>query len=153
MNFGKASYLHHVGWKKRKEYSVHIFSLNRLCTNRPGLDSQPHKTSSLPPSAPNKQPAQNTGSNRQPTHNRHPDQSLPLHLLVDQLPQTLRLQIPRLQIQQQVVIPPRLGVVAQLVVAQREIVQTLASAVGAGAEDLGEELYAVLLLRAGGGFD
>jgi hypothetical protein len=91
----------------------------QLASNRhhlaPSLFTSP--TSPLPLRPPNKQPPNNTRSNSQPTHNRNPKQPLLLHLILDQILQTLRLQVPLLQLQQAVIIPPGLGVVSQFVVA------------------------------------
>ena len=55
-------------------------------------------TSPLPLRAPNKQPTNNTRSNSKPTHNSHPKQPLLLHLILNQILQTLRLQIALLQL-------------------------------------------------------
>jgi hypothetical protein len=110
-------------------------------------------TSPLPLRAPNKQPTNNTRSNSKPTHNSHPKQPLLLHLILNQILQTLRLQIPLLQLQQTVVIPPSLCIISQLVVSESEVVEALAPAVGALSEDVGEQLDAELLLVALVGFD
>ena len=110
-------------------------------------------TSPLPLRAPNKQPTNNTSSNSKPTHNSNTKQALLLHLVLDQILQTLRLQVPLLELQKTIVVPPSLGVVSELVVPEGEIVQALAPAVGALSEDVGEELDAELLLVALVGFD
>ncbi|KAK8217303.1 hypothetical protein M8818_001556 [Zalaria obscura] len=81
---------------------------------RPCLESPP------PLRAPNQQPTHHARRNRQPAHNRNPHQSFLRNLIINQPPQTHRLHIPALQLQQQIVIPPGLGIVAQLVVPERE---------------------------------
>ena len=50
------------------------------------------------------------------------------------------------------VVPLRLGVIAELVVTQRQIVETFAATLGRDAEDLGKQADAELLVVAGIGF-
>lgn len=54
----------------------------------------------------------------------------------------------RLQIQQQLVVAPRLGIVAQLVVPEREIVEALSPPLRRVAEDFAEQPDAGLLVGA-----
>lgn len=95
------------------------------------------RISSLPLCAFNQHPHTDSRSRRQPTHNRHAHQPFLTHLLIDQLPQTLRLQIAALELEQTIIIPPRLGVIPQLIIAQGEVVETFAAAFGTRAEDVG----------------
>lgn len=66
----------------------------------------------FPLRAPENQTSNHTRSNRQPAHNRNAHQSLLGDFVVDQPPQTLRLQVVGLEVKQQFVVAPRLGVVA-----------------------------------------
>ena len=54
--------------------------------------------------------------------------------------------------EQQLVVSPCLGVVAELVVSKGEVVEAFATSLGGRAEDFGEELDAGVLVVAGGGF-
>jgi hypothetical protein len=103
--------------------------------------------------ASDKQPTNNTSSNSKTTHDSNTKQALLLHFILNQILQTLRLQIPLLQLQKTVVVPPGLGVVPQLVVSEGKVVKALAPAVRALSEDVGKELDAELLLVALVGFD
>lgn len=58
----------------------------------------------------------------------------------------------RFEVEQRGIVAAGVGVVAELVVAQREVVQALPAAVGRGAEDLGEQPDAFLLLISVRGF-
>lgn len=108
--------------------------------------------SPLPLCSLEEQSSNNTRRHSQSSNNRHPDQALFRDLILDQLAQALCLQVPRLDVQQTVVVTLRLGVVAQFVVSQREVVETFSSAVRALAEYVGEKTYAFLLFDAGRGF-
>lgn len=63
------------------------------------------------------------------------------------------MQVTGLEVEQQVVVLATLSVVAQLVVAEREVVEAFAAAVRRGTEDFGEQSDTVLLVTAFGGFD
>src|ERR1700712_115974 len=92
-----------------------------------------------PPTAPKQEPPYYTSGNRNTAYYSNTHQSLLGHLIVDQSPQIRRLHVHRLLVQQQIIVPPRLAVVAQLVVSQCQVVQTFATSLGRHAEDLGEE--------------
>lgn len=85
---------------------------------------------------------------RQSSNDGNAHQTLLCDLVIDQLAQTLRLQIARLDLEQVVVVSPCLGVVAKLVVAQGKIVQTLSTSVRRGTEYVAQEPDALLLLRS-----
>lgn len=89
----------------------------------------------------------------QSSNNRNAHQAFLCNLIINQAPQTLRLQISLFQFQQTVIVAFRFGVIAELVVAQGEVVEAFATAVGGGTEDVGEEADAFLLVGTGGGFD
>lgn len=69
------------------------------------------------------------------TNDRRAHQSLLRNLVVNQPLQAPRLEIPRLVLQEQVVVPSRLGIAAQFVVSQRQVVKTLPPALRGAAED------------------
>jgi hypothetical protein len=99
------------------------------------------------------QTANNTSSHCQTTDNSNTHQALLGNLVINQLPQTLSLQIVRLQIDEQLIVATSLCIRAKLVVSESEIVKTFATAVGWWAEDFGEQAYAFLLFLSLGGFD
>lgn len=111
------------------------------------------KKSPLPLGTLENQAANNASSNSQTADNGHTDQALPGNLVVNQALEALGLQIVLLQIEQQLVVASGLGVIAQLVVAEGEVVEAFAAAVGRGAEDFGEQAHAFLLLGALCGFN
>lgn len=57
-----------------------------------------------------------------------------------------------LLVEEQVIVAASFGVVAELVVAESEVVEAFAAAFGGGAEDVGEEADTELLVCAGVGF-
>lgn len=61
------------------------------------------------------------------------------NLVVDELTEVGGLQVGGLLVEQEVVVPPGLGVVCELVVAEGEVVEAFAAALGGEAEDVGEE--------------
>jgi hypothetical protein len=69
-------------------------------------------TSPPPLRPPNQHPHPHSRSRSQTAHDRDSKQALPRHLIVNQRPQTLRLQIPALQLQQTIIVPPGFGVVS-----------------------------------------
>lgn len=75
------------------------------------------------------------------------------YLVVDELAQVGGLQVGRLLVEEQVVVPASLAVAAELVVAEREVVEAFAAALRGDAEDFGEELDAELLVAAVCGLD
>lgn len=91
-------------------------------------------------------------SSRYTTDDSNPHQSFLGDLVIDQASEAVRLEIMRFEVEQRGIIAASVGVVAELVVAQREVVQALPAAVGRGAEDLGEQPDAFLLLVSIGGF-
>lgn len=103
---------------------------------------------SLPPYIPHQYPTNDTGRHGEAAHDRDTHQALPRHLVVYQRPQVGGLQVGRLLLEQEVVVPPSLGVVAQLEVTECQVVEALAAAFGRDAEDLGEEDDAKLLVVA-----
>ena len=106
-----------------------------------------------PPCAPKNQPPDNPRHDRHAPQNSHADQPFLLHLLVNQALQALRLQVLRLEVQQQLVVAAGFGVGPEFVVAEGEVVEAFAAALRRVAEDVAEEEQALLLVRAGGGFD
>jgi hypothetical protein len=94
----------------------------------------------------------NPRRNRDSSHDSHAHHALLCHLIIDQVLQAASLQIRRLQLQQQLVVPPCFCVVSQLVVAQRKVVEAFAAALARVAEDFGEKAYALLLFVARGRF-
>lgn len=108
---------------------------------------------SPPLRVPHQERPHHAGGHGHAAHDRHAHEPLLGDLVVDELPQVRRLQVRRLRLEELVVVPPRLGVVAQLVVAEGQVVEALAAAFRGGTEDLGEELDAELLVVAGVGLD
>lgn len=74
-------------------------------------------------------------------------------LVVDELAQVGGLQVGGLLVEEQVVVAAGLAVVAELVVAEGEVVQALAAALGGDAKDFGQEADAELLVAAVVGLD
>jgi len=115
------------------------------------LHPYPHHLSPLP--CPLQQEApHDPRRNRNPPNDSHTNHPLLRHLVVNQILQASRLQIRRLQLQQQLIVSPCFRVVSQLVVAQRKVVEAFAAALARVAEDFGEEAYAFLLFVARRGF-
>lgn len=69
-------------------------------------------------------------------------------LVVDELSQVGGLEVGGLLLEEEVVVAAGLAVVAELVVAEGEVVEALAAALGGDAEDVGEEADAELLVVA-----
>ena len=90
-----------------------------------------------PPGSLEYQTPYHSGRNSHPTDNRHAHQTLLRDLVVDQALQTRSLHVGRFMLQQGLVISPRLCVVPQLEVPQRQIVQALPSAFWSTSVDLG----------------
>lgn len=74
-------------------------------------------------------------------------------LVVDELAQVGGLQVGGLLVEEQVVVAAGLAVVAELVIAEGEVVQALAAALGGDAKDFGQEADAELLVAAVRGLD
>lgn len=74
-------------------------------------------------------------------------------LVVDELAQVGGLEVGGLLVEEQVVVAAGLAVVAELVVAEGEVVEALAAALRGDAEDFGQQLDAELLLAAVRGLD
>lgn len=106
-----------------------------------------------PPRVPHQHASHDAHRHCSRTDDSHTIQPLSLHLIINQAPQALRLQIPRLDVQQTVIIPLRLAKVAQFVVPQPQIVQALSPPLRACAVDFGEQSHAFLLLGAQVRFD
>lgn len=85
-----------------------------------------------------------------PTQDRNTHEAFFRNLIIYQSPQAARLKIPRLMVDQEIVVPPCFRVVAELVVSQSQIEETFAPALGGCAEDLGEQTDPFLLFAAGG---
>lgn len=114
--------------------------------------SPPPPPSPLPADIPHQHPADHPSRHGEAADDGDAHQALARDLVVDERPQVARLQVRGLLLEQQVVVPPGLGVVAQLEVAQGQVVEALAAALGRGAEDLGEEDDAEVLVLAAGRF-
>lgn len=67
-------------------------------------------------------------------------------LVVDETLQASSLQICWLKFEQQLVVPPGLRIVAEFVVSQGEVVETLATTLTRPPEDIGQEAHAFLLV-------
>lgn len=63
------------------------------------------------------------------------------------------MQVGGLLLEQTVIVAPGVGIVAEFEVAQGEVVEALAAALGGGAKDFGEEDNAEVLVVAAGRFD
>lgn len=101
------------------------------------------------PRVPQDKRSHDTRSDANTAKNSDAHESLPCDLVVDELSQVRGLEVGRLLIEEQVVVPAGLGVVAELVVSEGEVVEALATALGGGAEDVGEEADAELLVGTG----
>lgn len=107
----------------------------------------------LPAHVPDKYSTDDAGSNCNATNDGSTQQSLLGDLVVDQRPQVCRLEVRRLLAEQQVIVPSRLCVVSEFVVAQGEVVQAFTAAFGGCAEYFGEEHDPQLLVGSRTGFD
>lgn len=112
----------------------------------------PDQPSPLPRS-PENQPSNHTRCDSQPAHDRRAHQALLVDLVVNQPFEAACLQVRRLEPQQQLVVPARVGVVAQLVVAQRQVVEALAPPLRRVAVDLRQQPHAFLCVLPVEGFD
>lgn len=75
------------------------------------------------------------------------------NFIIDQSAQAERLRIRRFILEQDLIILPRVCIVSQPVVAQCQVVEAFAAALGIVAEDLGQQAHTQLLLRAAVGLD
>lgn len=106
-----------------------------------------------PPRVPQDESSYHTGGEADTTKNGDTHEALLGDLVVDELAQVRGLEVGRLLVEEEVVVAASLAVVAELVVAEGEVVQALAAALGGEAEDLGEETDAELLVLALVGLD
>lgn len=104
------------------------------------------------PSTLEQESADHTRGNTNATEDGDAHEAFPGDPVVDELPQVRGLHIGRFLIQQQVIIPAGLAVVAELVVSQGEVVEAFAATFGREAEYVGEEADAELLIVAVMGF-
>ena len=93
----------------------------------------------LPPARiPHKESTHNTSRNTHTTENRHTHKTFLGDLVVDELAQVSGLEVGGLALEEEVVVAAGLGVVAELVVAEGEVVEAFAAALGGDAEDIRE---------------
>lgn len=104
------------------------------------------------PSTLEQEGADDARSNTNATEDGDAHEPFPGDPVVDELPQVRGLHIGRFLIQQQVIVPAGLAVVAELVVSQGEVVEAFAASLGREAEYVGEEADAELLIVAVMGF-
>lgn len=100
-----------------------------------------------------KKGADHASSNANTTKNRNAQKPLFGNLVVNELSKVGSLQVCGLLVEEELVVAAGFGVVAELVVAEGEVVEALAAAFGGGAEDVGEEADAELLVAAVCGLD
>jgi hypothetical protein len=107
---------------------------------------------SPPPCIPHEKRTHNPRSDTHTTEYGDAHETLPRDLVVDELAQVGGLEVGGLALEEQVIVAAGLGVAAELIVAESEVVEALAAALGGQAEDLGEEADAELLVVAVVGF-
>lgn len=107
----------------------------------------------LPLLSPEQDPPDHAGGHGDAADDGDAHQPLPGHAVVDEPAQVRRLEVGRLLVQQQVVVSSGVGVVAELVVPQRQVVQALAAALRRYPEDLRQQADAQLLVAARGRLD
>lgn len=112
-----------------------------------------YSLSSPPPGVSQDERTHNTGRDAHAAQDGHAHEALLGDLVVDELAQVGGLKVGGLLVEEEVVVAAGLAVVAQLVVAEGEVVEALAAALGAEAEDFGEKAHAELLVLALVGFD
>ena len=100
----------------------------------------------LPPYVPQQYAANYASRDSDAADDGNPHEAFLGHLVVNHCSQICRLQISGLLLREEVVVSPCLAVVAQLVVAQSEIVQALPASFWRGPKDLREEHYAEMLV-------
>lgn len=89
-----------------------------------------------------------TSSDSNTTQNSHSHQTLLSNLVIDQTPQTIRLQVRRLFFQQQIIIPPCFTIVSKLVVAKCKVIETFSSTLRRSTEYFAQQTNAKLLVVA-----
>lgn len=95
-----------------------------------------------PPCIPEEKGANDTGGDADAAEDGDADEALARDLCVDELAQIRCLEVGGLLVDEKVVVATGLAVVAELVVAEGEVVEALAAALGREAEDLREEANA-----------
>lgn len=93
----------------------------------------------LPPHVSHQHAADDAQADGDAANDGDADEALAGDLVVDEGAQIARLEVGGLLLEEEVVVAAGLGVVAEPEVAQGEVVEALAAALGGGAEDLGEE--------------
>lgn len=94
-----------------------------------------------------------TGGDSNTTEDGDAHEAFAGNLVVDELAQVGGLEVGGLLVEEEVVVAACLAVVAELVVAEGEVVEALAAALGGDAEDVREEADAELLIGADVGLD
>jgi hypothetical protein len=107
-----------------------------------------HDSPSPLPRTSHQQCTNDTSSKGQASNYSNAHKPFLLNLVVHQRPEAQRLHVVRFKLKQYVVVAPRLGVVAQLVVAHSQVVEAFAPPVRGCAEDIGQKLDPALLLLA-----
>lgn len=97
---------------------------------------------------PQQECADDAGSDANAANDGDAQEALLGDLVVDELAQVGGLEVSGLLVDEQVVVAAGLAVVAELVVAEGEVVEAFAAALGGDAEDVGEEADAELLVVA-----
>lgn len=97
---------------------------------------------------PQQESADDAGSDANAANNGDAQEALLGDLVVDELAQVGGLEVGRLLVEEEVVVAAGLAVVAELVVAEGEVVEAFAAALGGDAEDVGEEADTELLVVA-----
>lgn len=97
---------------------------------------------------PQQESTDDAGSDANAANDGDAQEALLGDLVVDELAQVSGLKVGGLLVEEQVVVATGLAVVAELVVAQGEVVEAFATAFGGDAEDVGEEADAELLVVA-----
>jgi hypothetical protein len=152
----------YLGNAARMFYSLSQLVVHqRPCTTKNPLQHFParvqcltsHSTPSPPPPAPQQNRANQPRRNSDSTDNRRANKPLLGDLVVDETLEASGLQVRGLQLEQQLVVSAGLCVVAELVVAEGEVVEAFAAAFARRAEDVGQEAHAFLLVGAVCGFD
>lgn len=126
--------------KKKNEAPLHrnIKSPQRKKDRGQEQTKEEARTSS-PLDVPDQKRTDDAGGDSDAADDGDPHQPLLRDLVVHQLAQVRGLQVRGLLLEEEIVIAAGLAVVAELVVAEGEVVEALAAALGGDAEDLGEE--------------
>lgn len=105
------------------------------------------------PGIPQQECSHDTGGDSNTTEDGDAHEAFAGNLVVDELAQVGGLEVGGLLVEEEVVVAACLAVVAELVVAEGEVVEALAAALGGDAEDVREETDAELLVGADVGLD